>query len=238
MTDDDETSKDETPRRELRAKDLLARSESELAELEQQLDPSELAELSQWFAKPSRVVVEERQRALDEDPDLAKEFDQRQVRVAEASKAIEPRMIALLDRHRAAVDRYTRPIEPPPSVLDESILKVRPPDAESTIADSREYIRDDEIEHALSQAVPQAVLRDLYRDETQFDLRFTNPFFEDEVPEDPWLQLRAAVRERHAMPVPLATFAVGEAAQREFRVLIAGSWADKCAAVKAARGKV
>lgn len=219
--------------RELRAKDILTRSEAELAELA--LDPNELAELSQWFARPSRQAVE---AAI---PDAAspedEQYSERQLRIVEASKAIEPRMIALLDRHEHAVARYLRPIEGPPAFLDESIFQIRvpPADEDARVGDLRDYVRDGEIEDALQQAVPQAVLRDLYRSETDFQLQFTSPFFEESAPEDPWIELRGVMHERRPMPPRLATYDIGAEAKREFRTLIDGAWVDKVAVVKAAR---
>lgn len=232
---DDEPDEGAAPARELRGKDILTRSEAELAELA--LDPTELADLAQWFARPSHeVVVEAAVRRAPGDEEMDRRFDERQIRIKEACKAVDPVMIVRLERHDATARTFLRPIEGPAPFVDEGILQIRipPPSEDAQIGDLRSYEREREVEEALTEAVPQAVLRDLYRSETQFDLRFGSPYADD-VPEDPWVELRAAIRERREAPPQVATYAEAVAARRVFRTLTAHPWPESLAIVQAIR---
>lgn len=244
---------------QVRARDLLAvKTREELEALEAELAPQEIADLASWFALPSAEVAAERaaaapavsrrvdpafkgMEAFGSDELLDREYEERQKRIAEASLHITDQAIALLERHRDTAATFLRELVPPAPIIDERILRVRVPSEEEmgSIGELREYSRDEVTEDNLREAVPQAVLRDLYRPVASFEISFTNPFFEDGPPPDPWIDLRLALREPVVQPLP-PPFVVHELfaeARREFRDLIGGSWADKVAEIKAYRDK-
>ena len=232
-------------RSDLRAKDVLTRSPAELEELERNLDPAVRAELESWFARPSAMVVEEQAEAEQSaalllgfgdgmDEQLAAEAAERKKRVAAAAAAIFPWMYDLLERHQ----RYdVRPIVPPTPVLDPSILAVRVPNEEemATIGEPREYGLDREIEAALADAAPQAVLRDLYRPETEFTIQLTAPDDESEQPTDGHREVLAALDWRPEPVERLELAASARAAHAEFREITAPPWAETVATAKAIR---
>lgn len=223
-------------RSEKRGIDFLKRSEEELEAIEAALDPAELAELSMWFSRPSREVVEEQiekihREPVTEDEILDEEFRQRQVKIAAASKAIEPWMIHLLERHTGRGDAIIHELPPLKPVVDERIFRVRPLTADE-IADAREYSRSGEIDDCLAENVPQAVLRDLYRAETEFALRLQSPY-EEPPPDDGRAEVQAALREDYRPPRLQSFYEIVLDARKLFAELIAGSWPEKVAAVKA-----
>lgn len=223
---------------DLRAKDLLVRSEEEIAALEAAMSPAELAELSSWFARPSREVVEEQAAAAAAVAERSAQEAARDKRLAELAAQADPRLVALLERHETSVASYYHPIPPPAPIIDPTILRirVRSPEEEAQVADGREYERSPDVTDDLGVSAPQAVLRDLFRPVTEYTAQFVSPFFGEDapMPEDPWIEIRQAVRERRrSMPDRLDTYAIGAAAKREFRDHIAGSWVEKVEIVKA-----
>lgn len=232
---------------DLRAKDVLTRSAAELEELERNLDPAVRAELESWFARPSAMVVEEQLEAAEASPatmvlgfgdgmdaQLAAEAAARKKRVEAAAAVIYPWMYDLLERHQ----RYdVRPIVPPVPVLDPSILAVRVPDEEemATIGEPREYGLDREIEAALADAAPQAVLRDLYRPETEFTIELTAPDDESTQPLDGHREVLAALDWRPEPVERLELAASARAAHAEFREITSTPWPETVASAKAIR---
>ncbi len=232
---------------DLRAKDVLTRSAAELEELERSLDPAVRAELESWFARPSAMVVEEQVEAEAApspglqlgfgdgmDAQLAAEAAARKKRVEAAAAVIYPWMYDLLERHQ----RYdVRPIVPPAPVLDTSILAVAIPGEEemATIGEPREYGLSREIEAALADAAPQAVLRDLYRPETEFTIQLTAPEEEGDQPTDGHREVLAALDWRPEPVERLALAASARTAHAEFREITAPPWPETVAAAKAIR---
>ncbi len=231
---------------DLRAKDVLTRSAAELEELERSLDPAVRAELESWFARPSALVVEEQVEAAQapnqalllgfggglNDAQLAAEAAARKKQVEAAAAVIYPWMYHLLERHQ----RFdVRPIVPPAPVLDPSILAVTIPGEEemATIGEPREYGLSREIEAALADAAPQAVLRDLYRPETEFAIELTAPDDESDQPVDGHREVLAALAWRPEPVERLALAASARAAHAEFRELTAPPWPETVAAAKA-----
>lgn len=236
---------------DLRARDVLTRTAAELEELERQLDPAVRAELESWFARPSAMVVRE-QLEQDAPPDvpvvlgfgdgmdalLAAEAAARKKRVEAAAAVIFPWMYDLLERHERHAQQH-RELVPPRPVLDPTILAVRVPSDEemATIGEPREYERGREIEGVLEEAAPQAVLRDLYRPETEFTLQLAPPEDDEAAGQatDAHREVLAALDWR---PEPVERLALAEsarAAHAEFRELTTPPWPETVAAAKAIR---
>ncbi len=235
---------------DLRAKDVLGRTAEELEELERQLDPSVRAELESWFARPSALVVNEQREAAEQAPpdtltlgfgdgmdaQLAAEAAERKKRVDAAAAVIFPWMYDMLERHTRSAERH-REIVPPTPVLDPSILAVAVPAEEemATIGEPRVYELSREIEAALGEAAPQAVLRDLYRPETEFSIQLTAPDDASDQPTDAHREVLAALDWR---PEPVEVLALAESARlahAEFREITAPPWAETVPAAKAVR---
>jgi hypothetical protein len=212
------------PKHDLRAKDVFAKSPEEIA----QLDPLTQAELERWFARPSVQTIA---APIPDAEDV--EFDQRQVRIAEACRAVEPWMVALLERHDHDPLGFRFIVAPPP-LHDESILKIRIPsdDEIATIGEARALVRDDEIEAALATSAPQAILRDLYRPEGEFTIEFER-VETGAGPTDGQREVREVFSQRAlVLPPPVSIHAIGAEARRQFREYIAPPWADLVAIVK------
>lgn len=243
---DDAASGPPAAQHDLRAKDVLSRTAEELEELERNLAPEVRAELESWFARPSAMVVQEQQEAASPhdplvlgfgdgmDAQLAAEATERKKRVEAAAAVIYPWMYELLERH----ERYgVRPITPPAPVLDPSILAVTIPGEEelATIGEPREYGLSREIESALAEAAPQAVLRDLYRPETEFTIQLTAPEDESEQPADGHQEVLAALAWRPEPVERLDLAASARVAHAEFREITAPPWPETVATAKAIR---
>ncbi|MEZ4401753.1 MAG: hypothetical protein R3B06_17125 [Kofleriaceae bacterium] len=244
MTDDDAPLGPEPPTDPrptgLRVKDVLNRSAEELEELEAALDPSARAELEAWFsgasanARPAPAPVEEPVDEFSAALDAA--YEVRQARIAVACTAIEPSMIELLERHA----RHKLPLltlMPPPPLYDETILSLRVPTDEemSTIAAPRSYEREDAVEAAVHESVPQAILRDLARVEAEFTIEYVAPPADDQVAEDARVAVREALGHRLELPPVVSVSALAREARAEFVAQISGPWAELVAAGKAWR---
>ena len=257
MTDDDgsnqapdEAPPEDAPRDGLRARDLLNRSSEELEAIEAALDPQQLAELQSWFARPSRQVVEEQLARSGQGrvvlgaglgDDYADQLDDesaaRKKRVAELATVISPEMYDCLERHERFAGRFREPVPPAP-VLDPSILRVVVPTEEqlATIGEPQFYGQPRDIEQDLRDAAPQAVLRDLYRPETEFQLQLQSPVSEEELgPADAHREVLAALDFRPEPPATLDSAADARAAHAEFRELINPPWPEQVAAARAVR---
>lgn len=231
---------------EPRAKDVIARAGAEAV-----TSQDELAQLEAWFQRPSAAELEQRMREAaaqleeGEEPDdfdqaLERAYDERQKRIATASAAVTPEAIELLERHTARAQRYRTPTPPAP-IIDETILRVRVPseDEIATIGEGRDYLRAEEIEAALAEAAPQAILRDLFRPVEEFE-RILRPPELDEDDAPPVVDARAAVLEALAWRPEVPTwdrFADAARDTRERFVAGAGGfWGETAvAAIAAAR---
>lgn len=243
--DDDAPRAPDAPTSDLRGRDVLARSSEEIEAIEAALDPTARAELASWFARPSVAVVQEQVRAApvagleafggDIDEVLEAQAAERRARVAALAAVIEPWFYERFERH----DRYARAfpeLVPPPAVLDPSIARLRIPseDELATIGEPRDYVRSRDIDEALEEAAPQAVLRDLYRPVTEFGREFTSDYQEDQ-PADAHAEVLAALAFRPERPELVSVAEVVREARTAFREATAPPWADLVAQAKAVR---
>jgi hypothetical protein len=164
------------------------------------LDPAQLAELASWFDLPSRQVVEERQARAAEESYEEREWRETRERRDAAAAAADPALIAYVSRHETRPPPF-KPLPPVKLTVSDHILMdlVRREldrfEHEDPLASpERPYSIPNDIQEALSDGnAPQAILRDLYRPETTYELRFESPF--DQLPDlDPVAEVRKALR--------------------------------------------
>lgn len=246
----DELATGAPTRPELRAKDLIGRTREEV---EEQLDPRTMAELASWFSRPSRVEVEESLEALqrprlDELDAIAKlgmamgmmtleeSAAQKEAR-ANALAAVEPAMIALLERHNHTPERLLQPLPEVALHIDESVVPAwiraqlsTDDDEGPRIGEPRLLHRSPDIDKLLDDDnAPQAVLRDLHRPEQSFDRTFQPAFPPPPEEEDMTHALRDALRWR---PEPLPARERPIDPRDEWRALYTGSWAEMVPAAR------
>lgn len=136
------------------------------------IDEGTRADLERWFGLPSfqQLAEQEKKPQPVEDPDHAA-FQKRR---AAALAAVDPNLLAA---HRRRVERqrdlklFQVQIEPRVSsrmtMLDQAMI-----DRGHTLADPREYELPDDLEVAMQERTPQALLRDLHRPELVFEKMF------------------------------------------------------------------
>ena len=184
--DDDPPDAAAPPPDDTRAKDLSA---------------GELAELAAWFALPSAVVVQEQQQRAAEESLEEKEWRETRERRDAAAAAADPAFVEWIFRHATKPP----PFEPLPpvklTISDHIVLPLVRRELERLDTtdpllqtDERPYGVPPDIVAAVSNDnAPQAILRDLYRPESTYELRFESPF--DELPDlDPLAAVREALR--------------------------------------------
>jgi len=133
------------------------------------IDGATRAELERWFGLPSYEALADQgihPEPSAEDP----EFVERRKRQEAALAAVDP---ALLEAHRrrteGLIDRI-KPLPEPTLHIDLSIVRLDASMIEQrgSIAEPREVERPPDLEDALSERTPQALLRDLHRPELNF----------------------------------------------------------------------
>lgn len=133
------------------------------------IDSATRAELERWFGLPSYEALAE-QGVPPEPPAEDPEFVERRKRQDAALAAVDP---ALLEAHRRRTEGLADTIKPLPEIalhvdpgiarLDTAMIEQR-----GTIAEPREVERPADLEDALCERTPQALLRDLHRPELDF----------------------------------------------------------------------
>jgi hypothetical protein len=136
------------------------------------IDASTRAELEKWFGLPSFQQLAEQAPPPPpaEDPEWAAFRKRREAALA----AVDPAMLAA---HRQRVERQRdlklfKPeieprIAPNMMMLDQAMI-----DRGHTIAEPRQYELPSDLEDALTERTPQALLRDLHRPELEFQKMF------------------------------------------------------------------
>jgi hypothetical protein len=137
------------------------------------IDGATRAELARWFGLPSYEALAE-QGAQPEPPPEDPKSAERRKRQDTALAAIDP---ALVEAHRRRTEGRAATLKPPrevtlhadPSImqLDMAMIAQR-----GAIADVRDVVRPPDLEDALRDCTPQALLRDLHRPELYFDKAF------------------------------------------------------------------
>lgn len=218
--------------KELRAKDLVSKPR---AEIEQVVDAATLAELMSWFNRPN---------ALDAPAPAAEEsFEDREMREMRerrdaAAAHADPWLLAYIQRHETTPPPFKQ-LPPIELKVDDSITLRLVRDELSRIerADPTEEERPYGVPRDIAELVerhnaPQAILRDLFRPETQFDRRLESPF--DELPTmDPLAAAKAAMAEHLTVPWTAPPMDTLDEITRELRDILRQPWADLGAAAKA-----
>jgi hypothetical protein len=155
------------------------------------IDASTLADLERWFGLPSfQQLAEQPQPSPPPEPP---EWAETRKRRAAVLAAVDPGMLAA---HRRRVERqndlklFKLEIEPriAPDIrmLDQAMIA-----RGNTISDPREYELPSDLEDALTERTPQALLRDLHRPELDFEKMFELV----DVMADSRVELRAIIHE-------------------------------------------
>lgn len=190
------------PRPEPRVKDLLTRPR---AEVEGGLDPATLAELESWFARPSVEAVEASAAAeADADADAeTRAYEDALARRDRACAAADPAFVDHLERHRRARPPAQPVFEPRPVIDERIVLPVVRAELERQAGDEAGLELEYQVPTDVSQILekhnaPQAILRDLFRPEEEYERRLESPF--GELPElDPLRESREAMRTRQVI---------------------------------------
>lgn len=192
------------------------------------VDSATRAELARWFGMPSYEALAE-QGVHPEPPPEDPRFAERRKRQDTALAAIDP---ALVERHRRRTEGLADAIKPPPEValhIDSSIVQLDTAmiDQRSAIGEPREVVRSPDLEDALRDCTPQALLRDLHRPEHYFDREFQRV----DLMEAYRIDVAASIDEVMAMstrlPPPGASlFEEGDALLKELRAERQQPWID------------
>lgn len=137
------------------------------------IDSATRAELERWFGLPSYEALAD-QGVHPEPPAEDPEFTERRKRQDAALAAVDP---GLLEAHRRRTEGLADVIKPPPEVtlhVDPSIVRIDTARIEQrgAIAEPRDFERPADLEDALRERTPQALLRDLHRPELDFYKEF------------------------------------------------------------------
>jgi hypothetical protein len=137
------------------------------------IDSATRAELARWFGLPSYEALAQ-QGVHPEPPPEDPKFAERRKRQDSALAAIDP---AMVEAHRRRTEGLADTIKPLPEValhadpsimqLDTAMIAQR-----SAIAEPRDFERPPDLEDALRDCTPQALLRDLHRPELYFSKEF------------------------------------------------------------------
>ena len=141
--------------------------------VKQLIDSGTRADLERWFGLPSYEALAE-QGIHPEPPAGDPGIAERRKRQDAALAAVDP---ALVEAHRRRTDGMAEAIRPPAEValhidpdivqLDTAMIAQR-----SAIGEPRDVVRPTDIEDAVRDCTPQALLRDLHRPELNFDKAF------------------------------------------------------------------
>jgi hypothetical protein len=134
------------------------------------LDDATRADLERWFGLPSFEQLAERGIVPAPPPAEDPEFAERRKRQDEALAAVDP---VWLEAHRLRVEAMAAMVIPlPPLALrvDAGIARFDHAmiDHAASVADPRDVERPGDLEDALAERTPQALLRDLHRPEQDF----------------------------------------------------------------------
>jgi hypothetical protein len=236
-TDDDPEKKEE-----LRAKDVVTRPREEL---EQVMDPAQLAQLASWFDMPNLADREE-EAAIAESLDAEERARQEMLnRREKACEAVDPAMLARLEGRKDAQGVLSAFVLAP--FVDESIVNIvvraqlDRQSSEDPPPEMREYAQPHDIyEIVRKQSAPQAILRDLFRPVSEYSPQFVSPF--SDVPDlDACKDAREVIRAEHKIELPEATFRIGALARAEGKTILREPWSahlETIQALKKERGEL
>jgi hypothetical protein len=168
---------DETPPAGLpdepRARDVAAAKST--AELEDKLDPSTVAQLAAWFGLPSYQELEEERAAAAQPPPESELAAERREVNEKVDEVVDRQLLARIEGWRTAGDDMFDELVPPELHLVDDLMLSDPRFADTLGAtgEPREVPLPPWLEDDLRDVTPQAMLRDLYRPEPQFDKYMT-----------------------------------------------------------------
>jgi hypothetical protein len=207
---------------DLRAVDAINRP----AEVEAALRPDEIAQLEAWFGRPSMTeLVETGEARLDMwgrliDPEAERKRAEARERAAEA---IEPAMIALIERHVPAGDRLIQfhaslEVHIDPASFERPLITLNRPDI-------LEVERPEDLVDAMREATPQALLRDLHRPEEEFSIQYerSEPVESDA---DPFAEARRAIAAGYKYAPEMRSMSQARDALRPLREAKASVWSE------------
>jgi hypothetical protein len=134
------------------------------------LDAATRADLERWFALPSFEQLADQGIVPTPPPAEDPEFAERRKRQDEALAAVDP---VWLEAHRLRVESMVAMVTPLPPLA----LRVDPGIARfdhamiqhaASVAEPRDVERPDDLQDAMAERTPQALLRDLHRPEQDF----------------------------------------------------------------------
>jgi hypothetical protein len=198
---------DDADATERRARDVVAASD--------ELDAETKADLARWFGLPSFEQVQEEEAAARASAAARRPAEDAELRArleaqARATAAIDPALVDALHGRGARIQRLLR-IQPPPApTLDPSISALDPVmlARANAVAEPRELEMAQWVAGSMSECAPQAVLRDLHRPETEFQLHLeVDPSIQSlATPWNVFAEVRATVAARIAPPLPPLPF--------------------------------
>lgn len=147
-----------------KVKDLLSGGAS-LADV---VDAATRAELERWFGLPSFAQLADRPVA-EEDPEMVQARERRET----ATNNVDPKLVEWLSK-RADFEPWKARIQPTIHV-DPKIARIdldRVEAMHKAIAEPRQLELPPDLEDDLRECAPQALLRDLHREETDFEKTF------------------------------------------------------------------
>lgn len=232
---DDNDGTGGTDKDEPRAKDLLTRPREEL---EKELDPATLAQLSSWFEMPNLADREEEEAVAEEIDSLEREREAMRKRREAACAAVDPALVRHIER-RERVHPGVMPAFDLVPFIDDSIVnravraQLERQSAEEPIADMREYDQPHDVEDIVrKQSAPQAILRDLFRPVAEFGPRYESPF--DELPDmDPCREAREVMSKKVEIEWTENTLRLAAMARAEGKALLRESWPAYVEAIQA-----
>lgn len=141
--------------------------------VKQLIDSGTRAELERWFGLPSYEALAE-QGIHPEPPAEDPRFAERRKRQTAALAAVDPAMLEAIHRR---TEKLAGALTPPLEAalhLDPGIMQLDTAmiAQHGAIAEPREVARPPDLEDAMSDCTPQALLRDLHRPELNFDKAF------------------------------------------------------------------
>ena len=221
----DDSDRNDDGKEEPRAKDLLTRPREQL---EQQMDAATIAQLASWFDMPNLAVAQEQAELVAQESDEERQLAERAKRKADACAAADPRLLHYVARHERA-QIVVAPTFDVKSFVDESIVNpvVRAQLERQAAAtpDVSEYEQPQDVYNIVHEHnAPQALLRDLYRPETEFNATLESPF--EELPDmDPTRQVREAIREHIKTEWPEArTMDLGAEGRAAGKAIMSEPW--------------
>jgi hypothetical protein len=207
---------------DLRAVDVINRP----AEVAAGLRPDEIAQLEAWFGRPSMTeLVETGEVRLDMwGRPIDAEVERRRASARErAIEAVDPGMVDRLERHIPAGDRLLRfhaslEVHIDPAPFERPLITLNRPDI-------TEVERPEDLDDAMRECTPQALLRDLHRPDEEFSIQYERPE-PVESDADPFAEARRAIAAGYKYAPEMRCLSQAQDALRPLREAKTSVWAE------------